>query len=76
MIAEMLTATADRLAKAEEVGRSKAAENLPGDLVNDPRLVEVFVAQWMRGAVSDAVREIRNIAERARPRRSRVKRAA
>lgn len=72
LIAERLEQVATTLSEAADKGRQKAAESLPGDLAKDPHLVDVFVQQWVTGAVSDAVREIRHYANEIRPKRRRA----
>lgn len=71
ILADMLGDVATRLEQAESKGRESAARNLPGDLAKDPRFVDVFVTQWMKGTIADAAREVRRIAGEIRPRRRR-----
>lgn len=73
-LADMLAGIATRLEQAEGRGRESAARNLPGDFAKDAALVDVFVVTWLRGAASDAAREVRDVAEQMRPQRRRTRR--
>jgi hypothetical protein len=70
-LADILAEIATRLEQAEGKGRESAARNLPGSFAKDAALVDVFVAVWLRGAASEAVRGIRDVTEQMRPRRRR-----
>lgn len=71
LIAAQLERIATYLSEAADKGRASAAANLPSEMSNDPHLVDVFVQQWVAGAVADAVRDIRHYASEIRPKRRR-----
>lgn len=70
-LADVLDQAAERLQQAEQKGKESAARNLPGSFATDAAMVDVFVTTWLRGAVDEAARTIRDVADQMRPRRRR-----